>query len=44
MKIQVDVDDVNKHKADDRGRVTLGPEYRGKNVYVAVVEVENTEG
>lgn len=41
MKIEVDVDDVNEYKADDRGRVTLGREYRGKNVYVAVVKVED---
>ena len=40
MKIEVDVSDVNKKRADDRGRVTLGSEYAGKNVTVAVVEVE----
>ena len=41
MKIEVDVSDVNEKKADDRGRVTLGSEYAGKNVTVAVVEVED---
>lgn len=39
MKIEVDVDDVNKYKADDRGRITIGPDYREKTVYAAVVEV-----
>ena len=41
MKIEVDVSDVNEKKADDRGRVTLGSEYAGKNVTVAVVEVDD---
>lgn len=40
MKIEVDVSDVDEKKADDRGRVTLGSKYAGKNVTVAVVEVE----
>ena len=30
-------------KADDRGRVTLGSEYAGKTVTVAVLEVELEE-
>lgn len=41
MKIEVDVDDVNKYKADDRGRITIGSKYAGENVTVAVVEVED---
>ena len=30
-------------KADDRGRVTLGSEFAGKTVTVAVVEVEDED-
>lgn len=40
MKVEVPVTDVEEKKADDRGRVTLGAEYAGKTVTVAVVEVE----
>lgn len=43
MKIEVDATDVDKRKADNRGRVTLGSEYAGKRVTVAVVEVEDGE-
>ena len=39
MKIEVKATDVEEKKADDRGRVTLGAEYAGKRVTVAVVEV-----
>jgi len=39
MKIEVDATDVNDLKADDRGRVTIGSDYAGKIVTVAVVEV-----
>lgn len=41
MKIEVDPVDVNEKTADDRGRVTLGSEYAGQTVTVAVVEVED---
>ena len=41
LNIEVDVDDVNKYKADDRGRITLGSEYKNETVTVAVVEVAN---
>ena len=43
MKIEVSATDVNEKKADDRGRVTLGADYSGKTVTVAVVEVESDE-
>lgn len=41
MKIEVNATDVNEKKADDRGRVTLGADYAGKTVTVAVVEIED---
>ena len=41
MKVEVSAKDVNEKKADDRGRVTLGSEYAGKTVTVAVVEVDD---
>lgn len=40
MKIEVSATDVEERNADDRGRVTLGAEYAGKTVTVAVLEVE----
>lgn len=40
MKVEVSAKDVNERKADDRGRVTIGSEYAGKTVTVAVLEVE----
>ncbi|WP_202932752.1 hypothetical protein [Halorussus salinus] len=40
MKVEVSATDIDEKKADDRGRVTLGSEYAGKTVTVAVVEVE----
>lgn len=39
MKVEVKATDIEEKKADDRGRVTLGAEYAGKIVTVAVVEV-----
>lgn len=41
MQVEVSAKDVNEKKADDRGRVTLGAEYAGKTVTVAVLEVED---
>ena len=41
MKVEVKATDVEEKKADDRGRVTLGAEFAGKNVTVAVLEVED---
>lgn len=43
MKIDVDPTDIEKKKADDRGRVTLGSEYAEKTITVAVVDVEGAE-
>lgn len=40
MNVEVKATDVEEKKADDRGRVTLGAEYAGKTVTVAVLEVE----
>ena len=39
MQVQVDISDLKEKKADDRGRVTLGADYAGKTVTVAVLEV-----
>ncbi len=41
MQIEVSATDIEEKKADGRGRVTLGSEYAGKNVTVAVVEAED---
>jgi len=41
MKVEVKATDVEEKKADDRGRVTLGADYAGKRVTVAVLEVED---
>jgi len=41
MNVEVDATDVEKKKADGRGRVTLGAEYADKTVTVAVVDVED---
>ena len=43
MKVEVSAKDIDERKADDRGRVTLGAEYAGKKVTVAVLEVEDDE-
>lgn len=40
VEIEIDPDDISKVKADDRGRVTLGAEYKEKTVSVAILEVE----
>lgn len=41
MKVEVSATDIEERKADDRGRVTLGADYAGKTVTVAVLEVED---
>ena len=42
MQIEFSPSDIlAAKKADDRGRVTLGSEYAGKAVTVAVLEVED---
>jgi len=44
MKIEVSASEIkSEKKADDRGRVTLGSEFAGKTVTVAVVEVEDED-
>ena len=44
MQIEVSASDIkSEKKADDRGRVTLGSEYAGETVTVAVLEVEDDE-
>lgn len=40
MKVEVSATDIEEKKADDRGRVTLGTEYAGKTVTVAVLDVD----
>ena len=42
MQIEVSASEIKfSKKADDRGRVTLGSEYAGKTVTVAVLEVKD---
>jgi hypothetical protein len=41
MQVEVSAKNIEEKKADDRGRVTLGAEYAGKTVTVAVLEVED---
>ena len=41
MRVEVSATDVEEKKADDRGRVTLGAEYAGKTVTVAVLDTED---
>lgn len=41
MKIEVEVSDLVERKADSKGRVAIGPEHAGKEVTVAIVEVED---
>ena len=43
MQIGVSASDIKSKKADDRGRVTLGSEYAGKTVTVAVLEVKDVD-
>ena len=42
MQIDVSASDIkSEKKADDRGRVTLGSEFAGKTVTVAVLDIED---
>ena len=44
MQIEVSASDIkSEKKADDRGRVTLGSEYGGETVTVAVLEVKDVD-
>ena len=44
MKIEVSASEIkSEKKADDRGRVTLGSEFAGKTVTVAVLDVDLEE-
>jgi len=44
MQIGVSASDIkSSKKADDRGRVTLGSEFAGKTVTVAVLEVKDVD-
>lgn len=41
MKVEIPASEIKSDKkADDRGRVTLGSDYAGKTVTVAVLEEE----
>lgn len=45
MQLELDdFDHIKTYKADDRGRVTLGADYAGKEVKVVVVGVEDGDG
>jgi len=41
MKVEVELSDMKERKADSKGRVAIGPEYAGKEVTVAVIEVSD---
>lgn len=43
MQIEVSLDDLMEASADGRGRITLGSEYAGKDVTVAILDVEENE-
>jgi len=44
MKVHVESpEDIIEKKADSRGRITLGSEFSGKTVQVAVLEVVDDE-
>jgi len=43
MKVEVSATDIDELQADDRGRVTLGAQYKNEKVTVAVLEVESDE-
>jgi hypothetical protein len=43
VTVDVDPDNIEVLKADDRGRVTIGAEYAGEDVRVAVLEVIDAE-
>lgn len=43
MKIEVDVSDLVERKADSKGRVAVGPDKAGKQVTLAVIEVEDPD-
>lgn len=40
MNVEVPATQVEEKKADSRGRITLGPEYAGKTVTIAVVDAD----
>jgi len=40
MKVEIQATDIEEHKADDRGRVTLGAEFADKTITVAVLDVD----
>ena len=40
VEINVDPNNIETKKADDRGRITLGSKYADKEVTIAVVDVE----
>jgi len=40
MKVEVKPDDVDEYPADNRGRITLGSDYAGETVEVAVLSGE----
>lgn len=44
MNLEISASDIkSEKKADARGRVTLGPEFSGKRVTLAVLEVEDED-
>lgn len=43
VEITADAKEVVSRKADDRGRVRLGPEFADQDVEVAILDVEESD-
>lgn len=43
VEVEIDTDDVQTYRADDRGRINLGIENANKTVEIAILDVEEDE-
>ena len=43
VTIEVPARDVSEFKADNRGRITIGSEYAGKTVEIAILDAQEDE-
>ena len=43
MKVEINPDDADTYKADNRGRINLGTDYSDKEVEVAILEVREKD-
>lgn len=44
MMVDIDPEDAITRRADDRGRVSLRPEYANKEVEIVIVDIEDGDG